>query len=148
MEIRKATKSDAAAVFTCAVEAFKDYILLIDRTPGPMLEDYYEAIKHHHVFVASTKGSIDGFILIKDGNVDFMWLDALAVYPGSRNVGVGGSLISFGEKFIKSMGKSECRLYTHVKYERSIAIYQHLGYQIYDRIQENGYDRYYLKKVL
>jgi len=35
-----------------------------------------------------------------------------------------------------------------VKYERAHEIYFNCGYEIYDRVQENGFDRYYMKKYL
>jgi len=148
MKIRKAVFEDSPTLFQCVMEAFKDYILLIGRTPGPMLEDYSEAIKRHQIFVAETEEGIVGFTLIKDGEGDFMWLDVLAVYPDKGNHGVGKKLIAMAEEFIRNCGKAECRLYTHVKYQKPIAIYQSLGYQIYNRVQENGFDRYYMKKTL
>jgi len=148
MAIRKAVFSDAPMLFQCTMEAFKDYILLIGRTPGPMLEDYSEAILSHHVFVAATKDGIDGLVLVKDGKGDFMWLDVLAVYPGKSNGGVGKALVQVAEEYIQSCGKLECRLYTHVKYRKPISMYQKLGYEIYDQVQEDGFDRYYMKKSL
>lgn len=45
-------------------------------------------------------------------------------------------------------GKTECRLYTHVKYQRTLEIYRQRGYVIYDRVQEKGFDRYYMRKQL
>lgn len=148
MEIRKAKLEDIPAIYSCCVESFKDYILLIGKTPGPMLEDYYEGMLHHHTFVVPDGDSIAGFVLVKDGEGDFMWLDVLATHPSFRNRGVGKSLIAYCEDFIRNAGKSECRLYTHVKYERTQAIYLHCGYEIYDRVQEYGFDRYYMRKQL
>lgn len=148
MEIRRAIPQDAKILFRCAVESYADYILLIERTPGPLLEDYYEGILSHHCFVAESDGGIDGFILLKEGKEGIMWLEAVASDPKSRGQGVGKALILFAEDYMKGLGMQECHLYTHVKYERSLAIYDHLGYVIYNRVQENGYDRYYLKKSL
>ena len=148
MIIRIAKLEDVPELYSCCVEAFKDYILLIGRTPGPMLEDLYEGVLHHHTFIAQDGESIAGFILIKDGQEDFMWLDILAVYPKFRNKGIGNSLVEFCEDFIRSEGKSECRLYTHVKYEKTQKLYLDRGFEIYDRVQEYGFDRYYMRKHL
>ena len=52
------------------------------------------------------------------------------------------------EDYIRRRGKKECRLYTHVKYRRTQGIYLRRGYTIYDRVQEDGFDRYYMKKRL
>ena len=148
MEIRRAKLEDVPAIYSCCVESFKNYILLIGRTPEPMLEDYYEGALHHHPFIVLHGDSIAGFILVKDGEVDFMWLDVLAIHPDCKNKGIGKALIAFCEDFIRSMGKSECRLYTHLKYERTQSIYFDSGYEIYDRMQEDGFDRYYMRKKI
>ena len=146
MEIRKATLKDLPALCTCCVEAFRDYIPLIGRIPGPMLEDYGEAMEKDFLFVAEDQGKLLGYLLIKDGEGDFMWMDVLAAYPGGT--GVGRVLLAHCEDFIRSRGKSECRLYTHVKYDRTRGIYLRQGYEIYDRVREYGFDRYYMKKRL
>ena len=148
MEIRKATIADVPAICSCCVESFKEYILLIGRTPGPMLEDYWEAVRCHHTFVIPDGDSITGFALVKDGQGDFMWLDVLAVFPAACNRGAGQALITYCEDFIRRSGKSECRLYTHVKYTKPQAMYLGRGYEIYAHILENGFDRYYMKKHL
>ena len=146
MEIRRATIHDAPAVCACCVAAFKDYIPLIGQTPGPMLEDYCEALKNHHLFVGMEGDTLLGFTLIKDGEGDIMWLDVLASWP--KGQGTGKTLLAFSEDFIRQQGKKECRIYTHVKYVQTQQLYLHRGYEIYDRIQEKGFDRYYLKKDL
>lgn len=148
MEIRKATVNDVPEICSCSTESFKDYILLIERLPGPMLEDYYDSALCHNMFVAEEKGQILGFLLIKDGDGDFMWLDVVAVSPRAQGKGVGKALIAYCEEFIKNKGKSECRLYTHVKYKDIQAIYISHGFEIYDRVHENGFERFYMKKRL
>ncbi|MCF0123076.1 MAG: GNAT family N-acetyltransferase [Ruminiclostridium sp.] len=146
MKIRGAELEDLAAVCTCCVEAFKDYITLIGRIPGPMLEDYGRAMEEGFLFVAEEDGRILGFLLIKEGEGGFMWMDILATQPRGR--GVGTVLMDFCEDFIRCRGSSECRLYTNVKFDRTREIYLHRGYEIYDRVQEYGFDRYYMRKAL
>ena len=87
-----------------------------------------------------------GYLLIKDGEGDFQWMDVLAAEP--KGTGVGRALLTFCEDYIRAQGKHQCRLYTHVKYTRSQQIYLRQGYTIYDRVQEEGFDRYYMKKDL
>lgn len=65
-----------------------------------------------------------------------------------KGTGVGRALLTFCEDYIRAQGKHQCRLYTHVKYTRSQQIYLRQGYTIYDRVQEEGFDRYYMKKDL
>lgn len=148
MNIRAATFADAPNLFHCAVEAYMGYIPLIGRAPGPMLEDYCAGVQQHHAFVAEEDGKMLGFILLKDGAGEIMWLDAVATYPQAHGRGVGTALIRYAENYMRSQEKAVCHLYTHVKYTRTIALYQHLGFEIYERVQEYGYDRYYMKKNL
>lgn len=146
MEIRRANLSDLPAVYTCCTEAFKDYIPLIGQVPGPMLEDYGAALEKDFLFVAEEAGVLRGYLLIKDGDGDFMWMDVLAAHP--KGTGAGRALMAFCENFIRAQGKRQCRLYTHVTYQRTQEIYLRQGYQIYDRVQEYGFDRYYMRKDL
>lgn len=148
MLIRRAQVQDAPDLFLCAVLAFRDYILQIDRTPGPMLEDYYEGIKQHTTFVAEIEDRIHGLILLKDGEEGVMWIDVLATDPTKAGQGIGRALLTYAQEYMISLGKTECRLYTHVAYGRTLSIYQRQGFTIYNRVQEYGYDRYYLKKGL
>ena len=102
MTIRKAVPQDVPAIYACCVNAFRDYILLIGRTPGPMLEDYWEAVRDHPVFVAEEDGEMMGFLLIKDGDGDYMWMDVLAAWPQGR--GAGSALMRQCETYIRSQG--------------------------------------------
>ena len=146
MEIRRATLQDMPGVYACCVAAFKDYIPLIGQTPWPMKEDYCQALDQHALFVAAEGDRVLGYLLIKDGEGDFQWMDVLAAEP--KGTGVGRALLTFCEDYIRAQGKHQCRLYTHVKYTRSQQIYLRQGYTIYDRVQEEGFDRYYMKKDL
>ena len=150
VEIRKATIEDAGEIFLCCTRAFRDYIPLIGKTPGPMLMDYTEEIRYHSLFVACEKEKIAGFVLIKDANpdVNYAWLDVLAVNPSFQRKGIGRSLLQFCENYILEQGKTQCRLYTHVKYIDTQNVYLHYGYQIYDKVAESGYERYYMRKNL
>ncbi len=149
MEIRHAVPADALTVVNCVNEAFSPYIPLIGMTPGPMLEDYHAALQNHPLFLALEDGLPVGVVLLKDApGEDYMWLDVLATRTAYRGRGIGQALVAYSEAFMRSLGKKESRLYTHVKYEHSLALYQYLGYSITHRVQEYGYDRYYMKKPL
>lgn len=148
MEIREAGRGDVASITYCVEEAFADYIPLIHKKPGPMLMDYGEAVEKDAVFVAADGNDIAGVAVIADDRGGFMWLDILAVFKKYQGRGIGKKLIEYAEKFIIENGKEECRIYTNVKFETTIAIYRHLGYSEYKRAFEDGYDRLFLKKKL
>lgn len=146
--IYKAGEKDALAVQLCCEEAFGRYVSLIGKKPAPMCYDYLNEISNHVVFVASNGVKIVGFVLIKDDGEDYMWMDVLAVSPEFSGKGIGRRLISYCENYILQKGKRECRLYTNVKFERTCGIYAQQGYEIYDIVNEKGYERYYMKKEL
>ena len=109
MEIRRATLQDMPGVYACCVAAFKDYIPLIGQTPGPRKEDYCQALDQHALFVAAEGDRVLGYLLIKDGEGDFQWMDVLAAEP--KGTGVGRALLTFCEDYIRAQGKHQCRLY-------------------------------------
>lgn len=148
MEIRRATIEDLADIFTCNINAFKNYITLINRAPAPMMVDFSAELKNNDLFVACENNEILGFALIQDTEDDFMWLDVLAVNPQHQGKGVGRNLLNFTEQFILKHGKSECRLNTNVKFERTLGIYLQYGFEIYETPVVHGYERHYLKKKL
>ena len=148
MEIRRAVIEDLADVFTCNVNAFKGYITLINRAPAPMMTDFSVELKNNGLFVACEGDRLLGFALIQDGEEDFMWLDVLAVNPEYQGQGVGRALLDFTQRFILEHGKTECRLNTNVKFERTLGIYLRYGFEIYDTPVVHGYERHYLKKKL
>lgn len=148
VHIRKAEKEDAPAVQLCCNRAFEAYHSLIGKNPAPMTYHYLEEITNHTVFAAIYDCKIAGFVLIKDSRDDYMWLDVLAVNPDCSGKGIGRMLISYCENYILQNGKHECRLYTNTKFKRTCSIYARLGYEIYDTVSEDGYERYYMKKDL
>ncbi|MBE6112805.1 MAG: GNAT family N-acetyltransferase [Peptococcaceae bacterium] len=148
MEIRRATIEDLADIFTCNINAFKNYITLINRAPAPMMTDFSAELKNNHLFVACENDEVLGFALIQDTADDYMWLDVLAVQPEHQGKGIGRSLLDFTEQFILTKGKSECRLNTNVKFKRTLGIYLQYGFEIYDTPVVHGYERHYLKKNL
>jgi ribosomal protein S18 acetylase RimI-like enzyme len=148
MDIRVATFMDVPNIEACVADAFKGYIPLIGKKPAPMRMDYNEIIKRHSVFVAVIDGFMAGAVVILDTCDRFMWLDVLAVSEKYRGLGIGKKLIECAENFIAEKQKSECRLYTNIKFEKSIAIYRHLGYVEYQRMCENGYDRIFFRKIV
>lgn len=147
MEIRRAVMEDLPAIFTCNVNAFKNYILEIGKAPAPMLMDFSQELDHD-LFVAYEGDELLGFVLIlpdEDAAAQWMWMDVLAVDPKHQGKGVGRKLIDYTARFIRQQGKRECRLYTNVKFVRTSQIYQTYGFQIYEVTIVNGYHREYMK---
>ena len=148
MDIRTATPADIPDIIACVNEAFEGYIPAVGKKPAPMLLDYGAVIRDDYAFVATMGGAVVGMASVRDTPDGFMWLDVLAVSAQRKGMGIGRGVIEYAERLILGKGKQECRIYTNVKFEDSMAIYKHLGYVEYQRMREDGYDRVFLRRVL
>ena len=79
ISIRRAVAADAEDVADCVKAAYKHFIPRMGKPPGPMLDDYDEVVRNHHVTVAEHDGKIVGAIVLislQDG----VLLDNVAVH--------------------------------------------------------------------
>jgi N-acetylglutamate synthase-like GNAT family acetyltransferase len=146
--IREAELSDADKIKDCIRESFEKYVPLIHKEPEPMTFNYADIIKEKSVFILEDDSKFVGAIVLSDGDDSFMWLDILGVYNKYQHKGYGKKLIEFGEATMRKRGAKESRIKTNVKFEKTIEIYRHLKYEIYDKKIEHGYDRVFLRKEL
>lgn len=112
-----------------------------------MLEDYSDVIAWHRVFVAEDRGRIVGLVvLIAEG--EHALLDNVAIHPDAQGRGLGRRLIRLAEDEARRLGFSAIELYTHELMTENQALYARLGYREFDRREEKGYRRVYLRKSL
>lgn len=145
--IRAAQLSDAEQITACVTAAYQQYIPIIGKAPGPMLDDYSQIIAQHTVSVIEEKGSIVGVVVLMEKE-DGMLLDNVAVDPDYQGQGLGRQLIEWAHAEVHRRGFDQISLYTHEKMTQNIHIYQKLGYLESERRREYGYDRVYMKKYL
>lgn len=147
ISIRRAAAADAEGIANCVKAAYEHYIPRMGKPPGPMLDDYDEVVKTHHVTVAEHDGEIVGAIVLislQDG----ILLDNVAVLPTFQGQGLGKRLMQLAEDEARNRGYSEIQLYTHEKMTENIAMYTNMGYVEVSRRVVNGYDRVYMNKQL
>ena len=144
---RPAKESDAAAVESCVHAAYRHYIERIGRKPGPMLDDYLEAIRKRQVTVAESGGKVVG-ILVLDRSVEGFLLENVAVDPAHGGRGFGRALLEFAEAEAKRAGFDSIYLYTHEMMAENRALYTKIGYVQYDRRVEAGLPRVFMRKKL
>ena len=145
--IRTANLSDAKKVASCVNLAYEKYIVRINKKPAPMLDNYELLIREGNVYIGEYAGEIVGILVLKDFD-DYILLDNVAVFPSYQGRGFGRQLILFAED--NAIGKNirEIRLYTNVKMIENINLYTRLGFVEYDKKDEDGYHRLYMKKML
>ena len=147
ISIRRATTADAEAIASCVKAAYQHYIERMGKPPGPMLDDYEQVVKNHHVTVAQHEGEIVG-VLVLISLQDGVLLDNVAVLPTFQGQKLGKRLMQLAEDEVKGRGYSEIQLYTHEKMTENIAMYTKMGYVEVSRRVVNGYDRVYMTKQL
>jgi len=144
--IRSARSEDVAGITACVCEAYVHYIERIGKQPGPMLEDYADAIRHFQVHVAELNGMVVGAIVLKITDEGF-YLDNVAVRPSVKGKGVGRQLLEHAEIEARRQGYGSIYLATHELMTENRALYTRAGYVEYDQRVVNGYPRVFFRKT-
>ena len=148
-EIKKAVREDVPFIENCVEAAYQHYIERMGKRPGPMLDDYAAVVRDHHVFVVKSDGDdAAAGILVLMRQADTVLLDNVAVHPDYQGQGLGKLLMHKAEHQAKEWGYDSIILYTHELMTENQAIYQKLGYIETHRIEEKGFNRVYMRKLL
>ncbi len=112
-----------------------------------MTDDYAEVIHTQQVIVAERGGVITGVLVLAVADEGF-FINNVAVQPSHRGTGLGRALLQLAETEARRAGFDSVSLYTHEQMTENISLYSKIGYLEYDRRQERGFSRVYLRKVL
>ncbi|SBS31877.1 Mycothiol acetyltransferase [Marinomonas spartinae] len=145
--IRLARLNEAISLADCAHLSYKKYVEQLGQRPAPMLEDYIQIIQQHQVWVAEYHHRVVGFAVLKQTEEGYL-LDNLAIHPDYQGLGVGGALLRHAEEQARQLGYSSIYLYTHERMLENQALYSRKGYREYERRQEAGYSRVFMRKTL
>ena len=113
--------------------------------PAPGLETFDACVAQGQVW---TLGSPPTAYLIAYPKDTGLLIDTVAVAPDLRGQGTGKALIQFAENLAQKAAHDRIWLYANEVMRENIALYQHLGYEVYDRREEDGYSRVYMEKTL
>jgi ribosomal protein S18 acetylase RimI-like enzyme len=144
MVIRPAHESEADAISALVERAYEPWVKRVGRRPAPMDEDYGELVRSGTVRVAEDRG-IAGIVVFQEGP-RHLTVENVAVAPERQGEGVGRALLDHAEVQARIDGLSELRLHTNVAMRENINIYRHLGWEEYDRRDEHGFVRVYMRK--
>lgn len=147
MNILPARPSHAAEVAKCVTSAYEHYIDRMGCKPGPMLDDYAEMIDKHSVWVIHEDDTLAA-VLVLISKPNHLLLDNVAVSPEFQGRGLGRRMMKFAEIEACQLGYKEIVLYTHELMHENIALYERIGYNEFERKQELGFDRVYMRKAL
>ena len=147
MNILPARPSNADEITSCVSAAYEHYIERMGCRPGPMLDDYAEMIDQHSVWVMH-EDDVLAAVLVLIAKPDYLLLDNVAVSPEFQGKGLGRRMMKFAEIEACQLGYKEIVLYTHELMHENIALYKRIGYDEFERKQERGFDRVYMRKQL
>lgn len=144
--LRKARVEDAPAVLRCVCGAYAHYEERIGKKPAPMLQDYSEVIAGNEVYVTEDeKGNLAG-ALVLERTEEGLFLDNIAVAPSSQGKGLGRLMLDYAEEAARKHGEEFLYLYTNELMWENQSLYEHFGYELYDKRIVNGYSRVFYRK--
>jgi ribosomal protein S18 acetylase RimI-like enzyme len=147
MSIRPARPEEAPLLAALVERAYAHYLPIIGRRPAPMDDDYVARIAAAQAWVLEEDGRILGLLVLEDAP-DHLWLDNIAVDPDLGRKGLGQILMRFAFAEAARRGVPEVRLLTNARMVRNIGIYQRLGFTEYDRREEKGFSRVYMRAAV
>lgn len=144
---RPATLDDVGGVTACVCAAYHRYIQRIGKQPGPMLEDYANVIREHHVHVVEHARRIVGVLVLMETEEGLL-IDNVAVDPAAQGTGVGRLLLEFAEAEARRRKLRSIYLSTNEKMTENQQLYARIGYVAFDHRVINGYPRVFMRKPL
>ena len=147
LHLRRALPADTSAVAECVEAAYSHWVPRIGRKPWPMLQDYRLVIESEHVVLAEVQGEVAGILVLRETTDGFL-LENVAVFPDRKGQGIGRALLVHAEQEARTRGHASLYLYTNEKMTENIAMYSRAGYVEYERRQEEGFCRVFLRKML
>jgi ribosomal protein S18 acetylase RimI-like enzyme len=154
--IRLARPEDQPAVEACVADAYEKYRAMINRTPGPMLDDYEAFIAQGHADVYELPDA-DGHpeivgVMVAFGephdDPEHYEIETLAVLEKVQGRGVGRAFLGLAEERIKARKIQWARLYTNEVMTDNYAWYKRWGYVDYERRNDRGYNRIFFEKQI
>jgi N-acetylglutamate synthase-like GNAT family acetyltransferase len=103
--------------------------------------------KEDVVFVCEDNEQVIAFAILVKIN-DQILLDNIAVDPLHQKKGIGNNFIKFIEQYLIKQKISKYQLYTNEKMFENIDWYQKIGFKIFKKVTEKGYNRIYFEKKI
>ena len=144
---RPANGGDAPRITALMRAAYGIYVPRFGRSIPPLEADYTEELNHCDAWVLEAGGHLCGALFLSPQS-DHMLLVNVAVDPANQGRGLGRRLIEKAEDETRKRGYTEIRLFTHAGMSENIALYTRLGWLEYERREEAGVPRVFMRKFL
>ena len=144
MIFRRAVAEDHEIIIAIALKAYEKYVERMSKEPAPMRPVIQ---KEDVVFVCEDNKQVIAFAILVKIN-DQIILDNIAVDPSHQNKGIGNNFIKFIEQYLIKQKFDKYQLYTNEKMFENIDWYQKIGFKIFKKVTEKGFNRIYFEKEL
>ena len=144
MFFRRAVAEDHEIIIAIALKAYEKYVERMGKEPAPMRPVIQ---KEDVVFVCEDNKQVIAFAILVKIN-DQIILDSIAVDPPHQKKSIGNNFIKFIEQYLMEQKVNKYQLYTNEKMFENIDWYQKIGFKIFKKVSEKGYDRIYFEKEL
>jgi ribosomal protein S18 acetylase RimI-like enzyme len=145
--MRPARPADVPAIEDVVERAYAPYVGRIGRRPGPMDDDYASRVDAEQVTVAGDGEPVAGLVVLVPHD-DHLLVENVAVDPMRQHAGVGRALLGHAEARASELGLSELRLYTNAAMAENLRFYPAIGYAVYARRRDDGFERVFFRKRL
>jgi ribosomal protein S18 acetylase RimI-like enzyme len=142
--IRPATAGDAGAIGELVERAYGPWLPIVGLRPAPMDADYGALVAEGDVFVVGDSEVAGVLVLRPEG--DALMVENVAVDPARQGEGLGRALLDFACDQAAARGIEELRLYTHERMTSNVELYERLGWEEYDRLEQHGFARVFMRK--
>jgi len=146
-KVRAAVPHDVQAIEELVRNAYSKYVDRIGRPPAPMTADYGRLVDEGDVWVLELGQDVVGLIILESA-ADHLHLSNVAVSPAHQGRGLGSKLLAHAEAQARQRGFREMRLYTNELMHENLLVYGKLGWSEYDRAEQDGFRRVFMKKEL
>jgi N-acetylglutamate synthase-like GNAT family acetyltransferase len=144
MLFRIANLEDHKIIMAIAQKAYEKYIERMGKEPAPMRPVIQ---KEDVVFVYEDNKQVIAFAILVKIN-DQIILDSIAVDPSHQKKGIGNNFIKYIEQYLIEQKINKYQLYTNEKMFENIDWYQKIGFKIFKKVTEKGFNRIYFEKQL
>ena len=145
MTIRPALRDDVESIRSLVERAYSPWVPVIGRRPGPMDWDYAALVEGGDVYVWAAP-AVSGLLILRPADGGALMVENVAVDPSAQGRGLGPLLLDFAEAQARERGIGELRLYTHERMTSNIELYERLGWEEYDRLEQHGFARVFMRK--
>ena len=149
--IRQATVDDAPAFHAILQASFEEYRRITGVNDLDALketvDDIRKQIEQKTVYIAAIDGKIVGTLRLSINN-DEACLSRFAVDPDNRNIGIGKTLMTVADRYLKDQGVKKVTLYTSSQHIALMRFYYGRGFYVESIETDRGYPRAKLVKIL